>query len=52
MSANSGWKGRQAAGPNHRSQFKVSGTGGLSFGLGGRDAATSWLDKVRKEIKH
>jgi len=26
--------------------------GGLSFGLGGKEAATSWLDKVRKEIKH
>lgn len=25
--------------------------GGLSFGLGGRDQATQWLDKVRKEIK-
>ncbi|MFH1830292.1 MAG: hypothetical protein ABH871_05910 [Pseudomonadota bacterium] len=26
--------------------------GGLSFGLGGRDHATQWLDKVRKEIQH
>ena len=26
--------------------------GGLSFGLGGKEAATGWLDKVRKEIKH
>lgn len=25
--------------------------GGLSFGLGGREHATQWLDKVRKEIK-
>lgn len=25
--------------------------GGLSFGLGGRDQATQWLDKIKKEIK-
>ncbi len=26
--------------------------GGLSFGLGGREHATAWLDKLRKEIQH
>lgn len=26
--------------------------GGLSFGLGGKDHATQWLDKIRKDIKH
>lgn len=26
--------------------------GGLSFGLGGRDHATEWLNKVKKEIHH
>jgi hypothetical protein len=25
--------------------------GGLAFGLGGRDHASAWLDKVQKEIK-
>jgi len=25
--------------------------GGLSFGLGGRDQAMQWLDKIKKEIK-
>lgn len=26
--------------------------GGLAFGLGGRDQASQWLDRVRKEMKH
>lgn len=26
--------------------------GGLSFGLGGRDKAGAWLDKIQKEMKH
>ncbi len=26
--------------------------GGLAFGLGGRDQATSWLENLRKEIRH
>jgi hypothetical protein len=27
-------------------------SGGLSFGLGGRDKAAEWLDKIHKEIQH
>lgn len=30
----------------------LSLAGGLSFGLGGRDQASQWLDKIRKEIRH
>ena len=26
--------------------------GGLSFGLGGRDKASAWLDKIQREMKH
>lgn len=26
--------------------------GGLAFGLGGRDQATQWLDKLRQDMKH
>lgn len=30
----------------------LSLAGGLAFGLGGRDKASQWLDKVQKEIRH